>query len=250
MSQIKNFFVNNEFFQNLYMSEYFGVGLIVTITILASLFIIVLIIALRDAKKFQEKDESVKVLESNEVTDNFAFKETEPTVALNVNNEVVNKLENDDEIEIIREDKKEDEFKTADFNFKSLNETIDEDPTVKIDFEALASSLKESFSGDNVGETVSKVVEEKPVFDSSAQSDDLTFTSLLNLANNDSKSEGVESNNSKPLPNIEDSSLKVVDIEMPKLTPSVEDMPQKAKETEEVKFASFKNIENETFRIR
>ena len=268
MSQVREFFVNNEFIQKLYMNEYFGVGLITVIVILASLFILVLILALRDAKKSTEKDESVKVLESNEYNDNFAFKETEPHTALEVNKEVAKESDDkDDEIKIIREDEKEDEFKTVDFNFKDVHETVDSEPTMNIDFNALAASLEDSLKSDDEGSNL--VVNEEPVFDGSRNSNsELSVDSLLNMASdaptaspksvNDNytmfkENEQFSSVNVTPKVNKveEEPKLKVVDIEMPELSPSIDDLPEKKEqEPQEIQFASFKNMENETFKIR
>ena len=63
----------------LFSNEYFGIGLIITIAFLTILFIIVLIMALKDAKK--RKNEEV-VKEEKEKNTDFAFQEQSEEIKL------------------------------------------------------------------------------------------------------------------------------------------------------------------------
>lgn len=159
----------------LFSNEYFGIGLIITIAFLTILFIIVLIMALKDARKNKQSEEVVKEAKE-EPTADFAFKEESPEEKVEISlpdNVVLAPAEEEvkeevapvvsevptveetpqvEEVKTPEEVKEEEEFKTADFSFGDLNKeqaAVENEPTVNIDFEALAESLKSELEKEN-----------------------------------------------------------------------------------------------------
>ena len=161
----------------LFSNEYFGIGLIITIAFLTILFIIVLIMALRDARKNRQSEEVVKEAKE-EPTADFAFKEESPEEKVEISlpdnvvlapaqeevKEEVPTVEETsqvvEEVKTPEEVKEEEEFKTADFSFGELNKeqaVVENEPTVNIDFEALAESLKSELEKENKEEVKENV---------------------------------------------------------------------------------------------
>lgn len=167
----------------LFSNEYFGIGLIITIAFLTILFIIVLIMALKDARKNKQSEEVVKEAKE-EPTADFAFKEESPEEKVEISlpdNVVLAPAEEEvkeevapvapevptieevspvEEVKTPEEVKEEEEFKTADFSFGDLNKeqaAVENEPTVNIDFEALAESLKSELEKENKEEVKESV---------------------------------------------------------------------------------------------
>ncbi len=173
----------------LFSNEYFGIGLIITIAFLTILFIIVLIMALKDARKNKQSEEVVKEAKE-EPTADFAFKEESPEEKVEISlpdnvvlapaqeevkEEVapvvpevptieethqVEEVPQVEEVKTPEEVKEEEEFKTADFSFGDLNKeqaAVENEPTVNIDFEALAESLKSELEKENKEEVKESV---------------------------------------------------------------------------------------------
>ena len=218
----------------LFNNEYFGIGLIVTIAFLTVLFIIVLVMALKDAKKRsgeipEEKTDKIP-------SESFAFKEEEPKEELQVPEveeekvEIVPTIEENKEFgvkeevvppeikEEVVEEKEEskeeaDEFKTADFSFEDLKGTDSEEkePTINIDFEALAESLKneldaETKAAEEPKEEVGKEVKPEDLFDNNtSEIPSINLEELKKFANELQREE------EKPLLQNEEDTIKIVD---------------------------------------
>ncbi len=285
----------------LFNNEYFGIGLIVTIAFLTVLFIIVLIMALKDAKKrseeIQEKDDKIP-------SESFAFKEEEPKQELQIPEveeekvEIVPTIEEKEvpiaeasvtstpeikeEVEIKEENV--DDFKTTDFSFADLKTAEEEvkEPTVNIDFAALAESLKNELDAEVNKESATEGKEEIKAEDVFTKEEDIPainleelkrFASELQaeekpLLENEEETIKVENNTTdnvylnkeeekvvKEEKVFEPVKMKVPDIVMPKFASApngikVEKVEPVEDKKEEVNTPSFENIENETFSLK
>lgn len=299
------------FMTQLFNNEYFGIGLIVTIAFLTVLFIIVLIMALKDAKK-RSKEMEVPEEAPKTPSESFAFKEEAPKEDLSISENKEEKVEivptvplEKEEIvaplveepveltptetpaEPVEEKKELDDFKTADFSFEDLKEkevSAEKEPTVNIDFEALAESLKTELDKETREEPKKEEVAPTNLFDSktseipSIDLDELKrFANELQteeekplLENKEEEIKVVEDNTNTPAPvylNSEEKvvkeekvfepvKMKVPTMEMPKFASAPANSVKVSKvepvedKKEEVITPSFESIENETFSLK